>query len=161
MIHYEAFSTYERDEVIEEVTLDSEIHSDAQWEQFLDKYRVSGKLTNESTLQNGALVRKYEKAGRLTEITLMADGRKAEIKTSSGNLPAILVGFHRIRGFEGPWQYWIYGALLDVVGISLILFAITGTILWMKLLKNSRIAWIIFIAGFIYVAAVFSYLSMV
>ena len=36
------------------------------------------------------------------------------------------------------------------IAISLIIFTITGIIMWFKLLKNHRIAWIIFIGGLIY-----------
>jgi hypothetical protein len=48
--------------------------------------------------------------------------------------------------------------MLDVVGISLMLFAITGVILWLKLLKFNKLAWGIFIFGFVYVSAVILYL---
>ncbi|GJM27688.1 MAG: hypothetical protein DHS20C17_03230 [Cyclobacteriaceae bacterium] len=161
MIHYDLFNTYEREEMITRVELASDMNSEAQWDQFLAENGVSGKLTDETALPDGVLLRKYERAGKSFEVRLYAGEKTAEIKKNNGNLPAVLVGFHRIRGFEGPWPYLIYAVLLDIVGISLILFAITGAILWLKLLKNSLTAWIIFLAGFIYVAAIITYLSVV
>jgi hypothetical protein len=52
--------------------------------------------------------------------------------------------------FEQSLPYSLYAFLLDVLGLGLIVFTITGIIMWFKLLKNSTIAWVIFISGFIY-----------
>jgi hypothetical protein len=161
MIHYETFSTYDRKESVRTVKVDPEQVSQANWENFLAQNGISGKLTDESTSNDGKMVRKYSRAGIEQQVTLIPDNHQVEIKTTEANLAGIIVGLHRIRGFKGPWQYWIYAVLLDIVGISLIIFAITGAILWLTLLKNNLVAWIIFIAGFVYVAAVISYLMRV
>lgn len=160
MIHSQSFGTYQRTETVITVEVNSDMVSEDHWDHFLTKNGISGKLINETTGTGGELIRKYERAGKAFEIKLLPDEKLAEIKASKGNLPGILVGLHRIRGFDGPWQYMVYGILLDIVGVSLILFAISGAILWLKLLKNNRLAWIIFLAGFVYVAAIIIYLSV-
>ena len=161
MIHYESFDTYDRQESVKTVTVDAGQLSDENWKGFLNKNGISGKLTDEKTTAEGHLIRKYSRAGKEYQVKLEPDNNLAEIKTTEANLPGFVVGLHRIRGFNGPWQYWIYAVLLDLVGLSLILFAITGAILWLTLLKNNLVAWIIFVAGFVYVAAVISYLMLV
>jgi len=154
MIHYQFFGTYDRQESKKEVTIDKQPVTDSEWEQFLESNQIRGKLTDESTNAQGDRFRAYERAGISFELRLPADEPVVEIVQKKGDFPAFMVGLHRIRGFEGPWQYKVYGVLLDLVGVSLILFAITGAILWLHLLKRDRIAWIIFIAGFVYVAAI-------
>ena len=160
MIHYEKFKTYQRQESTQSIKVDdsSEI-SEANWSEFLSKNGVSGKLTNETTAPDGSLVRRYFRAGQETEIKINPEGL-VEISTSKANLAGHIVGLHRIRGFDGPFPYLVYAILLDLVGISLVLFAITGAILWLKLLKNDPWAWVVFIAGFIYVAAIVGYLMV-
>ncbi|MCB0634767.1 MAG: hypothetical protein KDD15_33780, partial [Lewinella sp.] len=43
-----------------------------------------------------------------------------------------------------------YAFLLDILAISLIVFTITGIIMWFHLLKKDKWAWVIFVAGFVY-----------
>ena len=81
----------------------------------------------------------------------MANQNQVEIiKTTKSNANAFF-GIHRTRGYGGPIQYNLYAFLLDILGVSLIIFTITGIIMWFKVLKNNRWAWIIFIAGLVYV----------
>ena len=161
MIHYERFDTYHRDEQVKKIEVTPNQVSQENWAKFLLENGVSGKLTNEKATNGGGLVREYSRAGREYEVTLSADNNSVEIKTSQANLPGFVVGLHRIRGYSGPWQYQVYAILLDLVGVSLILFAVTGAILWLKLLKNDLIAWGIFAAGLLYVGVVMAYLMIV
>ena len=161
MIHHEWFDTYTSTEKVEQIEVDSTIISENNWNEFLDKYGVSGKLTNENTTDDGNLIREYSRAGKQYRIELSADYAIAEIQVTSLNLAGKVVGFHRIRGFAGPWQYIIYAVLLDIVGVSLIIFAVTGAFLWLKMLKNDLIAWVIFIGGFLYVMSIMLYLMLV
>ena len=160
MIHYESFHTYDREESIKVIQVGSDQVSGANWDDFIAENGVSGKLTNETTTPEGNLIREYSRAGKQYQLTLMANENQVELKIKQANFPGFIVGLHRIRGFNGPWQYQVYAVLLDLVGVSLILFAITGAILWLKLLKNDIVAWIIFIAGFVYVSAVMVYLMI-
>lgn len=161
MIHHEWFDTYEREEAINTIQIDPIETSDTRWPEFLTKNGVSGKLINENTSPSGDLIRKYSRAGKEFHVSISPDQKSVEIKTFKGNFPGFVVGLHRIRGFGGSWQYNFYALMLDVVGISLILFAITGAILWLQLLKKDRVAWIVFGVGFIYVVAIIACLMII
>ena len=63
-----------------------------------------------------------------------------------------------MRGYGGGMIYNAYAILLDLTGASLIIFAITGIILWLKILKNSKLAWLILVLGFLYVSSNIYYL---
>jgi hypothetical protein len=161
MIHYEKFNTYQRAEQVEQISVTTEQVSQANWLTFLRENGISGKMTDEKKTPEGDWVREYSRAGRQYLVTLSASNDLVVIKTIQANIPGFIVGLHRIRGYSGPWQYQVYAVLLDIVGVSLILFAITGAILWLKLLKNDVFAWVIFAAGLIYVGAVMLYLMTV
>ena len=91
----------------------------------------------------------------------MASADSVEIINSENNLNRTIIGYHRLRGYGGPWQFSVYAMFLDLTGLSLILFAVTGVILWLKILKNNILAWVIFLAGIIYTAIVIGYLLIV
>jgi hypothetical protein len=135
--------------------------SDDNWQAFLAKNKISGRLTRDNINKNGDQVRIYSTAKGNTKITLFNETNKVEIAATKLNTSGKVIGLHRMRGYGGPLLYNIYALLLDVVGLSLMLFAITGVILWMKLLKNNIIAWTVFVLGFIYVSAVVGYLVFV
>jgi hypothetical protein len=128
------------------------------WPSFLEKHAIKGRMVQENLKQNGDLVRIYSSTGGNNRITISKDKNEVKIKTTQLNLSGHIIGFHRLRGYGGSIYYNIYAFLLDLVGISLVLFAITGVILWLKLLKHNKIAWAILILGFTYVSFVVGYL---
>ncbi len=161
MIHYEWFQTYDQLKEELEIEVDPAEISGDNWVQFLVENDVSGRLTKENINSSGDLVREYNNASAHFTVTVHEDQNLVEINVRKLNIAGTIVGFHRIRGFGGPLQYNLYALLLDVVGISLILFAITGVILWLKHLKNDPFAWIVLISGFVYFGAILTYLLVV
>ncbi len=161
MIHHEWFQTYDQLKEELEIEVDPVEISGDNWNKFLTKNHVSGRLTKENINSSGDLVREYNNASAHFEVIVHEDQNLVEINVRKLNIAGTIVGFHRIRGFGGPWQYNLYAFLLDVVGISLILFAITGVVLWLKLLKNDPIAWIVLISGFVYFGVILTYLLVV
>ena len=161
MIYYEWFQTYDHQEEVFEIEVEPEEISVENWHQFLAKNDVSGKLIEENINSSGDIVREYSNAGAHYKIKVHNSRDLVEINARKMNTAGTIAGFHRIRGFGGPLQYDLYAIMLDLVGVSLILFAITGMVLWLKLLNNNLIAWIVFISGFVYVGATMAYLLIV
>jgi len=158
MIYHDSFKV---DRVTEDpvlIKLSPEEKSDENWQYFIDQQQVAGRLTRENFNKNGDLIKTYSSAGRNTKITIFSDRNEVEKVTTELNSSGKVIGLHRMRGYGGPLIYNIYAILLDLVGISLILFAVTGVVLWLNLLKNSKIAWSILALGFIYVTSVVLYL---
>ena len=133
--------------------------NDENWPKFIKENNIRGRLGNERFNSDGDLIRDYYSTGEESRIKILKDRNQVEIVTTQFNLSGNIIGLHRLRGYGGPIIYNIYAFMLDIVGISLILFAITGVILWLKLLKFNRLAWAIFIFGFLYVGSVIIYLS--
>ncbi len=132
--------------------------SEKNWTSFLKKHGIKGRLVRENFRGSGDLFREYANVGNNFKLTIFKDKNEVEIASSHLNLAGKIIGFHRMRGYGGSLQYNLYALLLDLVGISLIIFAITGVILWLKLLKYDKIAWSILILGFVYVSTILCYL---
>jgi len=161
MIHYKLFQTYDQKQEELEIEVGPAEISGDNWNKFLTKNDVSGRLTKENVNSSGDLVREYNNASANFKVTLNKAHDLVKINVRKKNAAGTIAGIHRISGFGGPLKYNLYAILLDVVGVSLILFAITGVILWLKLLKNDPIAWIVLISGFVYFGAVLTYLLVV
>ena len=161
MIHGDLFKTYHREnDVVEIKVTPSEVSTD-NWAQFMDDHHISGRLVDERISPEGDIKREYARAGKNFNTTTFKQKNLVEITTIEKSTAGTLVGLHRISGFEGPLVYDLYAIMLDLVGISLILFALTGMILWLKLLNNNLIAWMVLLSGFVYVTAIIAYLLIV
>jgi len=161
MIYHDWFQVKTRNE--SRITLDirpKEINED-NWGSFLNKNNIKGRLVRENFEESGDIVRLYESAKGYAEITIFKKVDQVEIRSADLNLSGKINEMHRLRGFGGPLLYNIYAVLLDLVGVGLILFVLTGVILWLKLLKHNKLAWTILILGFIYVSAVLGYLIFI
>ena len=159
-IYHDIFKVDIESESMAKVVVTPAELQDSNWENFLKMHNIRGRLIWENQKANGDLVKLYETAKSSCKITLFNDRNQVEIVSQKLNLSGKITELHRLRGYGGSFIYSLYAVLLDVVGISLILFAITGVILWLKLLKHNTIAWIILISGFIYVSAVIGYLML-
>jgi hypothetical protein len=136
--------------------------SEEEWSLLAKEHRVSGRLTGTQTNPVGEVIRNYATAAGFTRLTYQPDQGKMEITHTDKSKANAIIGIHRQRGYgDGPLQYNVYALLLDILAISLIIFTITGIIMWFRLLKNDKWAWVIFVAGFIYFGFTLLYLTYV
>lgn len=56
---------------------------------------------------------------------------------------------HAMRGFTGGWQYTAWAIGYDVTASSLIIFAVTGVIIWFRIRKKYRYGWWFLSAGIV------------
>lgn len=158
MIYHDWFKVEQTKESATSVIVSPNEVSEDNWSDFLKKHKIEGRLTRENFNDSGDLIRTYSRADGNSKISILQNKNMVEIETTQLNLSGSIIGLHRMRGYGGPFIYNIYAFMLDIVGISLILFSVTGVFLWLKLLKFNKIAWAIFIFGFVYVGAVILYL---
>lgn len=152
MVHHDWFD-HERQSETTIVPFSTQPETDADWKRIVQKHQIKGRFTGERTNQDGHLIREYGGAAGWTTIKLISEKNQIEITKNFKSKADAIIGIHRQRGYgSGPLQYNIYAFLLDVMAISLLLFVITGIIMWFKLLKNNWVAWLIFGLGFVYCA---------
>jgi hypothetical protein len=161
MIYHNLFKGHENTKQVSSIAVNPSEVSEENWESFRHQHDIKGRLVRENFTKSGDLFRQYETAGTNYQITVFKNKNEVEIKRIERNLAGTIIGFHRLKGYGGPLQFNLYALLLDVVGISLIIFAITGVIMWLKILKHNKIAWTILIMGFVYVGLTVGYLLFV
>lgn len=161
MIYHDFFKPHASELPLQVIAVSPAEIAEANWPAFLSDHKIKGRLIRENFTSSGDLIREYEGAGRRYKLTILKDQNAVEILPTRQNLSGSIIGLHRLRGYGGPLIYNLYAFLLDLMGISLITFAITGVILWLKLLQHNRLAWAILLLGLAYVSAVLGYLLMV
>ena len=149
MIHHK---TFHQDPIKTTLEVDVDITSENDWTQLIRDRKIKGRM-NKEVRKEGQWIREYASAEQFSRLSYDVETARLTINRNDQHFANALKGIHAQRGYRGPLPYLIYAFLLDMVGLSLIIFTITGVILWFQLLKNDRIAWIIFAAGFLYFAS--------
>jgi hypothetical protein len=62
-------------------------------------------------------------------------------------LYTVVQRIHTLRGFKGGWAYTAWAVMYDVSCLAMILFAITGIIMWFRKRKQFRHGWWYLLAG--------------
>lgn len=124
-----------------------------------DEHNVPGRLLKSYSNPAADPVLEYANAKVNTRITFLAATNQIEVASTTKGKVDAFVGIHRNLGYGGGFSYNAYAFLLDVLGVSLILFTITGIFMWMRLLRNNKWAWILFLSGLAYFGSVLLYLT--
>lgn len=143
----------------EVLNFDSSVVSNQDRQDWSKAHDVPGRLIKSYSNPTGHPVLEYQNAGGLTRLTFIEASGQVNVARTSKSKADAFVGIHRNTGYGGGMSYNIYAFLLDIMGVSLLLFTITGVFMWMKLLKNNKWTWIILFGGFVYFGAMLIYLT--
>lgn len=89
----------------------------------------------------------FVRPGHSTRVRLAADFRSAEIREERLGWRQTLVGFHRLHGYGHGRLYDAWAMLFDLSSGAMIVFAITGVLLWHRGVRDHRPGWILLAAG--------------
>ena len=65
---------------------------------------------------------------------------------------------HRTHGYEDSWIYIFWAGMVDLTGISFIMFSITGIMIWYHSRKNLKWGWYIIIPPIVLALSMFAFL---
>jgi hypothetical protein len=111
---------------------------------------LSGKRFPAKKQENGTIVFNYWRPGEEYEIILTPNKSEVIIKRRQWQWQGTMIGFHRIHDYMGGVTYTVWAFLLDIVSLSLIVFGITGIIMWYKLTTKRLLGWILLSITYIY-----------
>ena len=102
-------------------------------------------------------VRQYRNLDRMEKIVRdylgeykfvgIADHLRLSHSSQDMNLNAVVHRIHVLRGFKGGWEYTAWAVMYDTSCFAMILFAITGIIMWFKRRKQFKHGWWYLLAG--------------
>ena len=160
MIYHNSFS-HESTKETELFDIETSLTTENEWHEWIKAHDIAGRQVRSQLNNQENPFQEYAHAGGATRITFLTDQNKIEVVRTTKSTSDAINGIHRQRGYGGEISYNLYAFMLDLLGISLILFTITGIYMWMKLLKNNKWAWIVFVSGFLYFGFTLFYLTYV
>ncbi len=112
-------------------------------------YDLNGRMDKPKKLDDGRWNYMFYRPGIAQKVVVNAARDSVHItQTERLNFYRVVDRIHHLRGFHGGWKYVIWGILFDFAALSLIIFALTGILMWLKMRKLHRYGWWFLGTGF-------------
>ena len=151
MMHHDTFHIEEAPDVKKVVPIKTIDLEENSWARFLKMNGVKGRNTADRTQADGTIIKEYWTPGETFKLTINADRSQVQIESAVKNFNGVINDLHRVRSYKGPLLWHLYAFMIDLTAIAMILFVLTGIILWLRVLKNKRIGWTVLVLGALYV----------
>ena len=100
----------------------------------------------------------YYHPGLAAVAVISSDGKKVEITTTAQGARGVINGLHRLHGYGGGWLYDIWAFMYDLASLALIVFPVSGFILWLRIGRRKLAGSLVLACGFSVPAAIVLYL---
>ncbi len=128
--------------------------------QVQDRFHLSGQSSTPEHRKDGWVRISYVRPGRTFQVAINPEGKQVTITRNDFGFAGVANGMHRLRGYHGGWVYWLWAAMYDLASAGLIVFAITGIVLWYQSTSRRLAGWLCLAAGFGFTAAMIAYLML-
>lgn len=82
---------------------------------------------------------KFASASQRTELTWRPASDDVQLEIRPASFGPSFTTLHRVHGAHGGAAYLLFAVLVDLVGVAMIVYAITGVILWWKIKRKKRL----------------------
>lgn len=123
-----------------------------------NRFEIGGRAGAVRKQQDGGWKVDFHRPGYTTSLTIPSDFANVNITESQLGWRKTWIGFHRLHGYHGGWLYVVWAFIYDLASLSMIVFAITGVVLWYQLSKNKIPGLIVLGIGFVYTLSTVLYL---
>ena len=124
------------------------------------QFSLSGQSSTPERRKDGSLRLNYVRPGTTIQTVINPVTRQIVITRKEFAFHGLANGLHRLRGYHGGWQYWIWSLLYDLASLALIVFAITGVVLWYQSTARHVAGWICLAASCGFTTAMILYLML-
>jgi len=117
--------------------------SPEQYAQYLkNKLDLKGR-TSYKKEQNEKWRFYFDFPGNNHQVTITAAQDTLHIKRSQQEMTLFLVlqRIHVLRGFKGGWAYTAWAVMYDISCFAMLIFAVTGIVMWFRVRKRFRYGW--------------------
>ena len=112
------------------------------------EFDLKGRL-NHRQHQNKNWIFNYNFPGNNVQITLTPaqDSLYFQQWKQETTFFTVVSRMHVLRGYKGGWAYTLWAVMYDVSCVAMMVFAITGIIMWYRARKRFRYGWLFLTAG--------------
>lgn len=115
---------------------------------------IPGKLDDVREEENNLWLARFNQPGATYHLSIDTDQGTYTLQKQDQNAYETITTFHRLVHYGGGFVYDLYMFMMDLSSLSLIIFAITGVYLWLKVLKRKTWGFVFLALGVIYTAIV-------
>lgn len=112
------------------------------------EYDLKGRINHKQN-RKGDWIFSYDFPGNYVQITLTPaqDSLHFQQRKQEMTFFTVVSTMHVLRGFTGGWAYTLWAVMYDVSCVAMIVFAITGIIMWYRARKRFSYGWWFLAAG--------------
>ena len=124
-----------------------------------DRFDLKGKRNVPGRPQkDGSWRFTYNRPGFASVAVVSSDGKEVESTTTAQGARGVIHGLHRLHGYGGGWLYDIWAFMYDLASLALIVFPVSGFILWLRISRRKLAGSLVLACGFSVPAAIVLYL---
>jgi hypothetical protein len=123
-----------------------------------DKLGLRGQRRPANHQSDGSLRFSFVRPGTSYEVVIPAGQKEAKITERHGGGAEVLNGMHRLHGYRGGGLYVIWAIIYDLASAALIVFALSGIILWYQSTRPRWPGWCCLGLSFGFTASMVAYL---
>lgn len=121
---------------------------------------ATGRCNPAKRRNSGKWEFRFTRPGFVTEAVVAPDIRSAKVTERRFGWQRTLTEYHRLHGYSGGWIYIAWAVVCDASAVAMIVFAVTGLLLWYRMIRHRTVGWIVLFAGFSLTAGTIGYLLM-
>jgi len=119
--------------------------------QYRRQYRIRGRYETFTRHDDGRFDLIYRRPGAEIRLRFFPDSDSLNVITKEYGFAHLMNRLHNFRWYEGGLPYQIWALFLDLAALAMILFAISGILLWHTLkARNRTMGWIVLGSGAAY-----------
>jgi len=139
----------------------SERRSDEEMSRYLqEKYGLRGQRSPANHRPDGSVRFSFVRPGTSFEALIAPDGKSLTITEKHLGAADIANGLHRLHGYHGGWLYLLWAFVYDLASAALIVFAISGVVLWFQSTSRRLAGWLCLALSCGFTASMMGYLLL-
>ncbi|HYW97255.1 MAG TPA: PepSY-associated TM helix domain-containing protein [Bacteroidales bacterium] len=144
MIRYDLFPAGEPVRYVKTLPMTVPVsdHPEHLGKQIKHAYDLRGRMDKPIQLKDGRWHFFFARPGVTQMAIISLDHDSIQItRTEQLTVPRVVNRIHHLRGYTGGWKYLIWGVLYDMSALSLLVFALTGILMWFPMRKGYPYGW--------------------
>ncbi len=145
MVHYEFFEDHEPAVTTANHTLRIPGHLTLKEipEYLQEQLDIRGQRKNARVNEDGTISVMYIRPGHTYQAFITADRNNVNVTQTEEGVQQTITMFHRMEKYGGGMVYDMYILMMDLSGIALIIFSLTGFYLFLKTIRNKTTGYVL------------------
>ena len=111
----------------------------------MKKYRLRGQY--EMRKDEKSTIVSFRHPGTTASLTIPVKHDSVYVEIRQGNFNSAMHQYHRLHGYHGGVNYYVWAFMYDLSALSMIVYSLTGFYLWYKTERKRLAGWLVLLAS--------------